>query len=220
MRRQLRWAVPRRGGACPGDELGDAGRALGDRTRRRSPDVHGQRRRRNPKANESFLAYFPRAITVHAGDTVVFHYVGVGEPHTVDVRHARRTTRSRPSDHLTPAQQQANTPPPAFAGGRRGAAAALPAGPGRRGPVGRESRATSRAATPGTSGLPELAARAARLRRHAVLLQQRLARREPEVDASTSRARPRPAPTASCACSIARSMAREDHGRLRRARRS
>src|SRR5258707_2981444 len=37
----------------------------------------------NQRANESFLAYFPRAITVHAGDTVVFHYAGVGEPHTV-----------------------------------------------------------------------------------------------------------------------------------------
>ena len=37
----------------------------------------------NKKTNESFLAYFPRAVTVHAGDTVRFHYVGVGEPHTV-----------------------------------------------------------------------------------------------------------------------------------------
>ena len=37
----------------------------------------------NSNANETFFAYFPRASTVHPGDTVVFHYVGVGEPHTV-----------------------------------------------------------------------------------------------------------------------------------------
>src|SRR5690242_20653335 len=36
----------------------------------------------NPKANETFFAYFPRVSTVHPGDSVVFHYVGVGEPHT------------------------------------------------------------------------------------------------------------------------------------------
>src|SRR5712691_31870 len=42
-------------------------------------DVDGH----NPKANEAFLAYFPSVVRVHAGDTVVFHSVGNGEPHTV-----------------------------------------------------------------------------------------------------------------------------------------
>ena len=38
---------------------------------------------KNKAVNESFDAYFPNIVTAHAGDTVVFHYVGVGEPHTV-----------------------------------------------------------------------------------------------------------------------------------------
>ena len=37
----------------------------------------------NKSANESFIAYYPRVMRVHAGDTVVFHEVGNGEPHTV-----------------------------------------------------------------------------------------------------------------------------------------
>ena len=37
----------------------------------------------NPKADEAFIAYYPNTVRVHAGDTVVFHEVGNGEPHTV-----------------------------------------------------------------------------------------------------------------------------------------
>lgn len=37
----------------------------------------------NPNANETFTAYFPNVVKVHPGDTVVFHFAGVGEPHTV-----------------------------------------------------------------------------------------------------------------------------------------
>jgi plastocyanin len=37
----------------------------------------------NPKADEAFIAYYPSTVRVHAGDTVVFHAVGNGEPHTV-----------------------------------------------------------------------------------------------------------------------------------------
>ena len=37
----------------------------------------------NKAANESFIAYFPNVLRVHAGDSVVFDQVGVGEPHTV-----------------------------------------------------------------------------------------------------------------------------------------
>ncbi len=66
---------------------------------------------RNPKVNESFLAFFPHAITVHAGDTVVFHYVGVGEPHTVTLG-TLANTAVKDYNELTPKQQQSNGPPP------------------------------------------------------------------------------------------------------------
>jgi plastocyanin len=36
----------------------------------------------NRAVNESINAYFPTALTVHPGDSVVFHFVGSGEPHT------------------------------------------------------------------------------------------------------------------------------------------
>jgi plastocyanin len=75
----------------------------------------------NPKTNESFLAYFPRVSTVHPGDTVVFHYVGVGEPHTVTLGSLVDKAVSV-ANHLTPAQQQANVPPASL----RAADAALP----------------------------------------------------------------------------------------------
>jgi plastocyanin len=39
----------------------------------------------NPVANESFIAYFPNVVRVHPGDTVVFHEVGNGEPHTATI---------------------------------------------------------------------------------------------------------------------------------------
>jgi plastocyanin len=82
----------------------------------------------NPRVNETFLAYYPRSTTVHPGDTVVFHYVGVGEPHTVTLG----TLADQAVGlyvHLTPKQQQ-GPPPPAV----RAADAALPSlfpqGPG------------------------------------------------------------------------------------------
>ncbi len=82
-----------------------------------------------PNANESFLAYFPHSTTVHAGDTVVFHSLGVGEPHTVTLgtlaNNAVLTYR-----HLTPAQQQANTPPPALQAADAVLPQLLPQGPG------------------------------------------------------------------------------------------
>jgi plastocyanin len=80
-------------------------------------------------ANESFLAYFPHSITVHAGDTVTFHSVGVGEPHTVTLgtlaNNAVLTYR-----HLTPAQQQANTPPPEMLAADAALPNLFPQGPG------------------------------------------------------------------------------------------
>jgi plastocyanin len=76
---------------------------------------------RNPNVNESFLAFFPHAITVHAGDTVVFHYVGVGEPHTVTLG-TLANTAVKDYNELTPKEQQSNNPPATF----KAADAALP----------------------------------------------------------------------------------------------
>jgi plastocyanin len=71
-------------------------------------DVDGK----NPKANEAFLAYYPSTVRLHAGDAVVFHEAGNGEPHTVTLG-----TLVDPAvaayDKLTPAQQQ-GTPPKSF----------------------------------------------------------------------------------------------------------
>jgi plastocyanin len=67
----------------------------------------------NAKTNESFLGYFPRAVTVHAGDTVVFHYVGVGEPHTVTLGSLANSAVSA-YNNLTPAQKNSPKPPASF----------------------------------------------------------------------------------------------------------
>ena len=83
----------------------------------------------NSKANESFLAYFPQSTTVHQGDTVVFHYVGVGEPHTVTFGSLADKAVSLYSK-LTPAQQNASTPPPAFAAADAALPQLFPHGPG------------------------------------------------------------------------------------------
>ncbi len=63
---------------------------------------------RNPKVNESFLGFYPSIVDVHAGDTVVFHYVGVGEPHTVTLGTLANNAVATFAK-LPPAQQ--NNPP-------------------------------------------------------------------------------------------------------------
>jgi plastocyanin len=69
-------------------------------------DVDGK----NPKVNEAFLAYYPSQVRVHAGDTVVFHEVGNGEPHTVTLGSLTNAAVAA-YDALTPKQRQAATPP-------------------------------------------------------------------------------------------------------------
>ena len=69
-------------------------------------DVDGK----NPKVNEAFLAYYPSVVRVHAGDTVVFHEVGNGEPHTVTLGSLTNDAVAA-YDALTPKQRQAATPP-------------------------------------------------------------------------------------------------------------
>jgi len=84
---------------------------------------------RNPRTNESFLAYFPHSITVHAGDSVVFHYVGVGEPHTVTLgTYANDAVKAY--NELTPAQQNSNTPPASFLAVDAKVPSLFPQGPG------------------------------------------------------------------------------------------
>jgi len=68
-------------------------------------DVDGK----NPKVNEAFIAYYPNTVRVHAGDTVVFHEVGNGEPHTVTLGSLTNTVVAA-FDKLTPKQQQGQPP--------------------------------------------------------------------------------------------------------------
>lgn len=70
-------------------------------------DVDGK----NPKVNEAFLAYYPNVVRVHPGDTVVFHDVGNGEPHTVTLGTLTNDVVAA-YDKLTPKQQQQQGPPP------------------------------------------------------------------------------------------------------------
>jgi len=68
-------------------------------------DVDGK----NPKVNEAFIAYYPSTVRVHPGDTVVFHEVGNGEPHTVTLGSLTNTVVAA-FDKLTPKQQQEQPP--------------------------------------------------------------------------------------------------------------
>jgi plastocyanin len=81
----------------------------------------------NPAANETFYAYFPKVVKVHSGDTVVFHYVGVGEPHTVALGTLANAAVSAFAS-LTPAQQ--NHPPASAVAADAALPQLFPQGPG------------------------------------------------------------------------------------------
>jgi plastocyanin len=85
-----------------------AARAGGARTSVGPQTFHVNVDGRNKQANESFIAYFPNVVRAHPGDTVVFHWAGNGEPHTVTLGTLANSAVST-FDHLTPAQQ--NNPP-------------------------------------------------------------------------------------------------------------
>ena len=95
MMRAFRWAVPAVLLAlvllATGSASAKVGRASGAQTFTVNVDET------SPKANVDFLAYFPHSITVHAGDTVVFHWAGDRRAAHGDARHARRQRRARPS---------------------------------------------------------------------------------------------------------------------------
>jgi plastocyanin len=83
----------------------------------------------NPVANESFIAYYPSVLHVHAGDSIVFDQVGVGEPHTVTFG-----TLIDPAvsgfEKLTPQQLQSSAPPKSLIEADQKIPNLLPQGPG------------------------------------------------------------------------------------------
>jgi plastocyanin len=87
-------------------------------------DVDGH----NPKVNEAFLAYYPSTVHVHAGDTIVFHGVGNGEPHTVTLGSLTNNVLTA-FEKLTP-KQLAGTPPKALLRLDAKVPQLLPQGPG------------------------------------------------------------------------------------------
>jgi plastocyanin len=82
----------------------------------------------NPKVNEAFIGYYPSTVRVHPGDTVVFHEVGNGEPHTVTLGTITDKIVAA-FDKLTPKQQQ-GTPPKSFIRLDANDPQLLPQGPG------------------------------------------------------------------------------------------
>ena len=146
------------------------------------------------------------------GDTVVFHWAGVGRAAHGHARHAGQQRRADVVQQLRPPSSSRTPPPPAMQAADAPLPNLFPQGPG---------DATQSASNPcyQRSGprrverLPELAARAARLRRDAGLLQQRLARLGPEVERCASRARRRRAPYRFMCAAAPRGDAGEDHGR-------
>src|SRR5947208_16219594 len=76
------------------------------------------------KYNGAFLAYFPKQVTVHPGDTVSFHENWTGEPHTVTMGTLVEDGLKAIKDAGPNAQN--GPPPPAFAS----LPTLLPQGPG------------------------------------------------------------------------------------------
>jgi plastocyanin len=79
-------------------------------------------------ATEFALAYYPKALTVHPGDTVSFGLNNSGEPHTVALG-ALVDAVAVPYSKLTPAQQQGD-PPAALQAALAKVPELLPQGPG------------------------------------------------------------------------------------------
>src|SRR5579864_501975 len=123
MRSGSRWLLPVLAVTALFLTAGFGGSKSGARTF--TVDVDGH----NPKANEAFIAYFPRVTLVHPGDTVVFHEVGNGEPHTVTLGTLVNGVATQVAK-LTPKQRQAPQPPPALQHADAKLPQLLPQGPG------------------------------------------------------------------------------------------
>jgi plastocyanin len=83
----------------------------------------------NLPATEFALAYYPKALTVHPGDTVSFGLNSSGEPHTVALGSLVDAV-AVPFAALTPAQQQSDNPPKAIQRALAKVPSVFPQGPG------------------------------------------------------------------------------------------
>ena len=158
------------GGARRPACAGPAGHGIGigeGRAGERSPDVHRERRPDEPEgATWTSSRTSRRRSRCMPGDTVVFHWAGIGEPHTATLG-TLADSAVQQFNSLPAASRQANRPPPPAMQALDATVPSLfPQGPG---------DATQSVANPcyqrsragGHGRLPELAARAARLRRDA-----------------------------------------------------
>ncbi len=158
MRRALVWsAVPLLvvGALVAGSAFGagaqtarTAGAAAGSQTF--TVNVDG----RNKKVNESFIGFYPNIVDVHAGDTVVFHYVGVGEPHTVALGTLTNAAVAA-FDKLTPAQL--NNPPKSAIALDAKVPGLFPQGPGDVIPAGGDPCFLASGAPPAKTACPKTA---------------------------------------------------------------
>jgi plastocyanin len=82
----------------------------------------------NLPVSEFALAFYPKALSVHPGDTVSFHLHDSGEPHTAALGTLIDAV-AVPYSKLTPAQKQAD-PPPALQAASDKVPQLLPNGPG------------------------------------------------------------------------------------------
>lgn len=82
----------------------------------------------NLPKTEFALAYYPKAVSVHPGDSVTFALNNSGEPHTVALGSLVDAV-AVPYSKLTPAQKQGN-PPPALQAALKRIPELLPQGPG------------------------------------------------------------------------------------------
>jgi plastocyanin len=83
----------------------------------------------NLPVSEFALAYYPKAVTVHPGDSVTWRLNDSGEPHTAALGSVMDAV-AVPYSKLTPAQKQADDPPPAIQVAFEKIPQLLPDGPG------------------------------------------------------------------------------------------
>ena len=110
-------------GGASGAGAGSARQLVGAQTFKVNVDGH------NPAANESFLAYYPNVVRVHAGDTILFHQVGNGEPHTVTLGTLVDNVLTQ-FEQLKPSQLNGGPPPKSFLAADALVPQLLPQGPG------------------------------------------------------------------------------------------
>jgi plastocyanin len=128
MRRVSKWAAPAVLAAlvllATGSASAKVGRASGAQTFTINVD------QTSPKVNVDFLAYFPRAITAHPGDTVVFKWAGPGEPHTVTLGSLADSAVKLFNSYPPKVRESNGPPPPAMQKADAAVPNLFPQGPG------------------------------------------------------------------------------------------